>query len=76
MSDLVFYGALGWLGYVFYRAFITQRARTPEYPCYGWKQGVGWIIEPKPRRIVRDGVVYEERVIAYKRVDFWGNVYQ
>lgn len=72
----VLWGFAPFVAYFFYRIHVAWKATSPEYPNGGWSPTRGFYIQPKPRTIVQDGVVYEERVTDYKRVDFWGNVYQ
>jgi hypothetical protein len=75
-SSLFWMGFVPWAVYSVYRLSVTYNAVTPDYPNAAWSWKTGFIVERKPRQIVQDGVTYKEEVNDYKRVDFWGNLYQ
>jgi len=75
-SSIFWLGFVPWAVYSIYRFKVTCKAATPDYPNAAWRWETGFIIERKPRQIIQDGVIYDERVNDYKRVDFWGNIHQ
>lgn len=62
--------------YVLWRMYKTAQAsnRTPGYSHWGWHVGHRWYISRPPRKIVKDGVTYEEIVpdADQLEVSFWG----
>ena len=50
--------------YVLWRAYRTAQAskRTPGYSHWGWHVGHKWYIARPPRKIVKDGVEYHEKI--------------
>jgi len=62
--------------YVLWRGYRTAQAskRTPGYSHWGWDIGRKWYIARPPRKIVKDGVEYEEIIADADQVEvsFWG----
>ena len=62
--------------YILWRVYKTAQAskRTPGYSHWGWHVGHMWYISRPPRKMVKDGVTYEEvkRDEDRVEVDFWG----